>query len=260
MFLENPTIFFIIVTICGFLTGFIDSIAGGGGLISLPLLSLMLGAGVEAVGTNKIAASLSAFTALIIYYRNGFVQIRKSLLFSFAVGASAFFGAQMALHISPLFYKWFLLFVAPVILWIVFQKDLWIRQASIHKDLDRHPTLAVIALGFACGFYDGIAGPGAGTIMFLSLFFVAKMPLLTAMATAKLANLSSALISLGTYAAENQVHWKTGSTLAIGVFLGAATGSSLASKHANPQIVRWTLTFVSVLLIARLAWSTIIHG
>jgi uncharacterized membrane protein YfcA len=106
--------------------------------------------------------------------------------------------------------------------------------------------------GFACGFYDGIAGPGGGTLMFLALLLIAKLPLLQAMATAKVANLASASVALGSFTLSGHVHWDKGVWMALGIGAGAAVGASMAQKRAATY-ARGALLIVVTLLIMRLA-------
>ena len=89
--------------------------------------------------------------------------------------------------------------------------------------------MALLA-SFGAGFYDGVAGPGGGTMMFLSLFLIGGMPAAIAMGTGKLANLGSALTSLGTYGAQGEVAWLLGTLVAVPIALGAWTGAKFATR------------------------------
>jgi hypothetical protein len=248
----------------GLLAGFIDSIAGGGGLITVPLLSVLIGPGAYAIGTNKIAAVAASLTALLVYLRGGHVEIRGNILFALMVGFGSMIGALLAPQIPGEAYRWILVIIAPMILWVVYRKDLWVEH-----ELKEHPSQVLpepsatsrpparvewvfLACGFGCGLYDGIAGPGGGTLMFLSLLLIARTPLLTAMATAKLANLSSATISLVTYASTGHVLWQKGTPLAIGISGGALVGAHLATRRAGP-VARAALLVVATALVIRLA-------
>src|SRR4051812_41236315 len=80
----------------GLIAGFIDAIAGGGGLITLPAISLVVGAGVTAVGTNKIAGAAAALIALLVYARHGHVDWKNSLVFAAMAGLGALVGSRLA--------------------------------------------------------------------------------------------------------------------------------------------------------------------
>lgn len=243
--------FFLIAA--GLLAGFIDSIAGGGGLITVPVFTLLLGPGATAIGTNKVVAVCSCVVALAVYMRLGHVPLRGYRRFVALAGLGAIAGALCSPLVPPPVYKWFIVLIAPVILWIVFKKDFWVR-ASLKDDHAHTQNHLLLLAGLLCGFYDGIAGPGGGTLMFLSLFVVARLPLLAAMGTAKIANLVTGSVSLATFASTGHVIWHKGVGVAIGISIGAAIGASLASRSAMPW-ARAALLVVSSLLIVRLIFS-----
>ncbi len=241
---------FLILVLIGTLAGFIDSIVGGGGLITVPTLSLILGPGVEAIATNKMGAAASTLIAVLIYFRKGHVRFTGNLGFVLAVGLSSAVGAYFARFIPPVIYKWFIVAIVPVVLFVILNKELWVTRVSPPGG-HRVNRGALWACALLCGFYDGIAGPGGGTVMFLSLLMVARMPLLPAIGTAKLANLASASIALTTFALSGQVQWAQGTSLALGLGLGAAVGASVVSQNASVW-ARAALICVSLLLILRL--------
>lgn len=245
------------LTAIGALSGFIDSIAGGGGLITLPAFTLALGPGPDAIGTNKIGATVGAAVALWVYYRKGHMDIRKSIVFALWIGAGSLLGSL----VSPLLPKWIftyiLLVTCPVILWVVWRKDLWV-QKELHEHHHRSRLnvrflgdLRIILPGLVCGFYDGVWGPGGGTFMFLSLLFFARLPLFTALAASKLANTCSALVALSSYAARGYVHWQEGVFVALGIAGGAFIGANFATKN-SAKVIRPVLVVVVGLLVLRL--------
>lgn len=238
------------LTVAGTVAGFIDSIAGGGGLITVPLFSLLFGPGALAIGTNKVAATMGSAVAMLIYLRAGHIFLRGNRRFALFAAVGALMGARLSPFIPAEVYKWLIVTVVPLILWIVFNKDLWIKSAL--KTHTPEPTPLVLwAAGFGCGFYDGIAGPGAGTLMFLSLLVLARLPLITSIATAKVANLATASTSLASFAYTGHVIWPKGLTMAAGVCVGAAVGASLATRWTAP-LARAALLVVSVILVIRL--------
>jgi uncharacterized membrane protein YfcA len=194
----------LILVSAGLVAGLIDSIAGGGGLITVPLLTILIGPGSLAIGTNKVAAVCSSLFALLVYMRAGHVDLKGNRIFALFVGLGAIFGALLSPFIPAPAYRILLILICPVILLIVFKKELWVRH-EIENEISptlssRYKLILFWSLGLASGLYDGVAGPGGGTLMFLALFLVARIPLIAAMATAKVANLTSASLSLATYA------------------------------------------------------------
>lgn len=233
----------------GLLAGYIDSIAGGGGLITLPVLLWFLHSGPDAVGTNKIVGTTAALVALLIYRRNGHFQLKQSLYFSLAVGIGAVGGSLVTPYLPPYLFKWFLLVISPLILWILSRREVWVREPVIGPA--SRFSVRVLLVGFAAGIYDGMWGPGGGTFMFLGLFLVARLPLLQAIASSKLANVCSASFSLGSFALRGYVHWQVGFIMASSVAVGAYYGAHHANKH-SARIVRPVLTIVTLLLVLKI--------
>jgi uncharacterized protein len=246
-----------------FIAGFIDSIAGGGGLITVPVLTFLVGPGAVAIGTNKILGLVSALTALIVYMRKGHLQLRGSMGFLVALGLGTFVGAKITMHLPIEAFKWFLLSVCPLILIIILRRDSFVsRSGSGVKATDplstsgetlvAKPLWVLALLGVGCGIYDGAFGPGGGTFMFLSLAGWGGFPLLAAIATSKLANTLSAGVSLASFAYDGAVIWTVGLKLAAFSIAGALIGSHFASARAK-TVVRPVLVIVVCMLLAKIA-------
>lgn len=239
-----------LLTLMGFLTGLIDSVVGGGGLISVPTLSIALTPGPHAIGTNKVVGVVSAAIALVVYSRKGHMKWKDGLSFCVVCMLGSFLGSSLAPYVPKEFFRYMLLIMCPIILWIVYQKDRFFKE---REDFIK-PHSGFFFLGaILSGFYDGIFGPGGGTFMFLSLFLGTGYPLLTAMAISKLANTFSAGTALMTYALNGYVHWKEGWVMSLGVAIGAYVGATYASKAAA-KIIRPMLTFIVLLLMVKMIW------
>ena len=234
------------------LAGFIDAIAGGGGLILLPALSLIVGAGPSAIGSNKPAAAAMAGIALLVYARRGHLDWRLSGTFALMIALGSLAGSRLALLIPLAAFPWLLALACPLLLYVVWQKELWVPTGGDAEPQAPRPFApAVLISGLVCGVYDGAFGPGAGTFMFLSLLFFAHLPLLTSLAAAKLANTASALVALASYAESGHVHWHLGAIAAVGAIIGAYFGARQATEKAA-RIVRPALVVVVVLLVLRI--------
>jgi len=235
----------------GLVAGFIDAIAGGGGLITLPFLTLNLIDPAHAVGTNKIVGTLGAFTAFLIYQRNNKVNLKDGMWFCLIIALGSWSGSKITPFIPPEYFAWGLLFMSPVILWIIFKKDLLIKERiRAPKNL----SFAAFTSAFLVGAYDGAFGPGGGTFMLLALLLVAKLPLLHALTLSKLANTFSAGTALVSFSMGGYVHWKLGLTTGAAMVVGAFFGSQAASKHTS-KIVRPILVVVVILLVASLIYK-----
>lgn len=232
------------------IAGFIDSIAGGGGLITLPIFSIIFGPGPHAIGTNKIVATLGAFVALCVYLRKRKADFKRSITFTLWVALGALLGSRVAPLVPEKAFFWLLMMICPVILWVIWNKNLWIRNDAPSSSTTSRYS-AVMVSGLLCGFYDGVFGPGGGTFMFLALMIFAKLPLLAAIAASKLANTCSAAAALASYYEGGYVHWEEGLMMASGVVFGAFIGATLATHNAA-RIVRPILLIVVSLLLFRL--------
>lgn len=232
----------------GLIAGLIDSIAGGGGLITLPYLTLELIDPAHAVGTNKIIGGLGALTAFLIYQRAHKTNLKEGLSFCLTIAAGSWTGSKITPYIPIAYFTWALLVMSPLILWVILQKDLLIKERiRSHKNL----SLAAFASAFFVGVYDGGFGPGGGTFMLLALLLVAKLPLLHALTLSKLANTFSAGTSLVSFAIGGYVHWGLGLTTGAAMIVGAFIGSRAASKHTL-KLVRPTLVVVVIILMISL--------
>ncbi len=232
----------------GLLAGFIDAIAGGGGLIALPAMSLVVGPGVDAIGTNKIASLAAAGIAFLVYLKRGHVDWKSSVLFTAMVGIGALFGSIAAQWTPKEVFPWLLAITCPLILVMVWRKDIWASRA-LHPG-QQASRLAIALAGFGAGIYDGMWGPGGGTIMFLGLLYFARLPLLTALAASKLANTAAAIVALVTYGVAGHVHVRLGLILGMGMLTGGFFGANLASTNAA-RVVRPALLAIVILLAIR---------
>lgn len=236
---------FLFLTLVGFITGLIDAIAGGGGLISVPAYMLVLGPTVEAVATNKVSAVFSTLAALFIYQKKGFIDVQNYRPFLICVFTGSLCGAYSSSFMPVSFYKLMPLFLIPVLMFVLFQKKLWVE-----KQRTPHSPLVLAILGLTCGIYDGIAGPGGGTLMFLSLFVFGGVPLHLSMGTAKLANVLSASSSFVTYIYLGKINWWVSIPATITIVAGALIGARFATKNAA-FYGRVALTAVSLLLVLK---------
>ena len=242
----------------GIVAGFIDSIAGGGGLITLPLLSIVLGPGVHAIASNKIAGFVAAITALVIYARKGGLDWRRGINFCICTAIGSYLGSLASPFIPAAWMRWLLILACPIILFVVWRKE----SISGSKDSFQKKggpskfDWKVVCSGLACGFYDGAFGPGGGTFMLLSLLIFVQLPVFSALAVSKLANTISAFTSLLSYAHAGSVHWEVGGLMAIGILIGALLGSNLNMRKAG-SILRPVLVFAVSLLMARMIYDSL---
>ena len=239
-----------LLTLVAVFAGFVDAIAGGGGLIIMPAF---LWAGISplfALGTNKLQSVFGTAIALRNYARSGMIDWRAnrfSLLFAFA---GAVGGALLVQSLKPRLLE----LIVPILL---VGSALYVLISPRMTDTDARQRLGAngyAPVGGAIGFYDGFFGPGAGTFYTTSLVGLRGLGLTKATATAKLINLSSAIASLLFFALGGHIHWLLGLCMAAGAMLGGWLGSHSALRFGAP-LIRPLLVVISLGLTGRLLWS-----
>lgn len=233
------------LALAGFVAGLIDSIAGGGGLITLPVLTQALEPGAHAIGTNKIVGTTGALVAFLVYLRNQKLNPSVVFKFIFGIAVGSFLGSRVTPVLPKEVFRYLLIMVCPLILVLIWKKDSVIQEVK-SGNLKKHGNLVLTGLGV--GFYDGFFGPGGGTFMLLGLMWVGRLPLIESLLVSKLANTASAGTSLISYAAQGYVHWSTGLLVALGMGMGGYIGARWASKRAE-KIVKPVLTLVVIALM-----------
>ncbi len=188
---------FAIVCPLVFLAGFVDAIAGGGGLISLPAYYLAGLSPVLAAGTNKLSAALGTLTSATRYVRSGKVNWRVGLMAAVGAFPGSWLGTLVLQHIPEDAVRLLMICAIPLVAFVV------LRDRSGLKHESRIPaqwtSAMALAIGLFIGFYDGLIGPGTGTFLILLFTMLMGMEAVLASGTGKLVNLTSnvsALISL----------------------------------------------------------------
>ncbi len=238
----------LLLGIAAFCAGFIDSIAGGGGLITVPALLLAGFSPVEALGTNKLQGMFGTGSATIAYASRGLVDLRQQLP-SAALSCAGSVGGALAATIIP----GDLLRIALPLLLIAIA--LYFAVKPNMDDVDRHQRMSPFLFGLtvvpAIGFYDGMFGPGTGSFLMLAFVSLAGYGVLKATAHTKLLNFASNIGGLAFFAAVGAVSWKVGLMMGIAQFLGARVGASLAMK-IGAELIKPLLVLVCVALAIRL--------
>lgn len=228
--------------------GLVDSIAGGGGLLTVPALLWTGLPPVEALATNKLQASFGSFIATVNFMRQGAVDLRLSR-FSVActfVGASV--GALLVQVMSPELLE-------RVIPFLLIGCAFYLLRSPRTADADSHRRISdrafALGIGTTVGFYDGFFGPGTGTFFAAAYLVLLGYNLRRATAHTKLLNFTSNLASLCWFAIGGYVVWRTGLIMAAGQFIGAWTGSHLVLRHGG-RLVRPLLVVVTLAISLRL--------
>lgn len=239
----------------GFMAGFVDSIAGGGGIISLPIL---LSVGLPphyALGTNKFQSSFGSLMASINYYRGGLVQAKKLIpgIFFTAIGA-----ASGTLAIQQLSQQ-LLQYLIPILLVIVFVIVLVSKNLGINDQVEKiKPNLFFLIFGLSLGFYDGFFGPGTGNFWMLAFVFLLGFNMKKATAHTKWVNFTSNIVALIFFAIGGKIMVIPGLAMAAGQLSGAFLGSKLVLR-SGVKFIRAFFLVVTAATILRLIYTTFIQ-
>jgi uncharacterized membrane protein YfcA len=238
------------LTATAVLSGFIDAVAGGGGLIMMPAL-IFAGLPPHVVlGTNKVQSACGTSVATWRYYRAGLFRIRPNL----SAIAAIFVGALVGAIVIQRFDAHSLSLIVPLLLMAV---ALYTVLSPRMDDSDSHSRLSdcgYLPLAGGIGFYDGFFGPGTGQFFTATLVSLRGLGLTRATGLTKLFNLTSNIASIAVFAAGGHVLWLLGLCMATGAMTGAWVGSHSATRF-GARLIRPVLVTVSLALTAKLVWG-----
>ena len=239
-----------------FFAGFIDSIAGGGGLIQLPalLIGLPKSETAEVLGTNKLSSIFGTSTAAVLYRK----QIKPDPKVLLAMGVPALLGsaggAMLASKIPTSSMRpmvLVLLIVVAIYTW--FKPDLGKFENLRH--LPRRRVQIAALAGVIIGFYDGIFGPGTGSFLMLILVASLGYAFITASAIAKVVNVATNVGAIMVFGINGAVIWQIGIIMGVANISGAIIGARLAIKGGS-TLVRKVFLLVTVALIVKVGIAT----
>lgn len=222
-----------ILFMTGLTAGTVDAIAGGGGLISLPVL---LGLGIPphlALGTNKLQSSVGTAMAAYSYYRRGYIDKKK-------IGWGLFFsclGAVLGAIIIQILSGDLLRKIIPIVLaGILIYTILSPRFGQVDQPAKINEKLFYGIFGILLGFYDGFLGPGVGSFWVFCFMFFLGFNLVKATAYTKVFNLNTNIIALICFALAQNIDYQLGLCMAAGQLIGGRLGAYLAIKKGTKLI------------------------
>lgn len=233
-----------------FIAGFVDAVAGGGGVISLPAY---LFAGLPAhiaAGTNKLSAGFGTIMAAVKYLRDGKVKLRIAVFAALGSVIGAMIGTNLALFISEQLLKGLMLVAIPLVaIFLVMQKGLGSETVEKEMSTSKQASLAII-IGLVIGCYDGLIGPGTGTFLILAFSTFMGLELVTASGCAKVSNLASNITSMIIYTLNGKVLFWLALPAAACAMLGGYAGARFAIK-GGAKNVRYVMFVVLALLFGK---------
>lgn len=230
---------YIIICPLVFLAGFIDAIAGGGGLISLPAYIFTGLPVINCIATNKMSSSMGTTIATVKYAKGGFIPWKLALFCIPCAFAGSTIGANIALSISNEVFRIIMLIILPLTAVYVLTR----KELTSKKEPHSSKVMLILSMliAFAIGIYDGFYGPGTGTFLILLLTAIGRMRVEEANGLTKTINLSTNIAALTVYIINGQVLLPLGIVAGCfniaGNYLGASKFTSGGTKIVKPIMV-----------------------
>ena len=244
-----PPIAIAILCVAAACAGFVDAIAGGGGLVTVPTLMTFVPSPHLALGTNKGQALFGAISSAVSFWRGGGVD-RERVPLAFACGgAGAVLGAFIQLKVRPEPLKPIALVLLLAAAAIVAVRPLVLKKAHAHEVKAPNARLAAIALAIGC--YDGFFGPGTGSLLIVAFVTIHGDGMTRASGNAKIVNLASNVTSFVIFAIKGTIIWSIAIPMAVANALGAAAGARVAMKRGD-AFVRTVVLAVVIALVVKL--------
>ena len=239
--MESITIYLIVCPLV-FLGGFVDSIAGGGGFISLPAY-IMSGLPVHmAIGTNKLSSAMGTSLATYRFAKKGYINLKTAIYCAICALIGSMMGAKTALLIDDKIFKLIMLVILPITgLYVIFNKSLEINKEKLDEDytFSHKRTLSIaMIVALIIGFYDGFYGPGTGTFLMIALTSLVHMTLNESAGITKVINLTTNITSLCVFLLNGKVMLSVGLIAGLfgiaGNYIGTNLFSDKGSKIVKP--------------------------
>ena len=253
--LDTASVYLIVCPLV-FLAGLIDSVAGGGGLISLPAY---LAAGIPphmALATNKCSSTFGTLLSTLRFMKNKRVHYLSAAISAAFALLGSHLGAALSLYVDEKYLSYILLAALPMIAVTVFIKKDFGTHNKVDEVSQTKLVLLSAATGFIVGGYDGFFGPGTGMFLILIYTGLIGFDLVTASGNAKIVNLASNVSAFLTFALSGNILWQVGLPAALFGIAGNWLGSGLALKNGK-KIIRPMFLAALILLFVKIAYDLI---
>ena len=237
-----------------FLAGFVDSVAGGGGLMSLPAYYLAGLPPVLAAGTNKLSACLGTLAATGKFLLSGKVMVKVAVAAAVGAFPGSWLGTNLLRAIPENIIRVMMIFAIPLVALVVLRKGKSMGSMSLVPQKYELPVSFLI--GLVVGFYDGLVGPGTGTFLILMFTMILGMEAVHASGSAKVVNLASNIASLTNLLLAGKVLVALGIPAACCAIAGNLLGAGMTIKKGT-GFIRKMLLVVLVLLLAKMVYDVV---
>jgi len=240
---DITVIWFLLFIITAFIAGYVDAIAGGGGMIQIPILLLSGLPPVFALATNKIISMFGTLVAITRYHKHNKIIWRVVFIAVLPCLIASYFGGLMALNTPTWILEWMIITCIPIALFFTLQN-------KTESDLPKMKTgaLRTISATVPLGFYDGILGPGTGSYMTIIMHRFMNIDYLHATAITKPLNLSTNVGAAIAFLLAGKVVWVVAIPMLVANAMGAWVGAHYAIK-GGVQFIRKILISVLVFML-----------
>lgn len=243
-FLENITTSWIIIFILtGFIAGYIDSIAGGGGMIQVPVLLYSGIPPIFVLATNKMASLFGTLMATIKYYLSNKISLKVVSIAIIPCLLASYIGSELVMYVPDNIIQWAILISIPIALIFLLKKSKEFKEEKTELS-KKNIVLATAPIGF----YDGLLGPGTGTYMTISMKKFLHLDYIISTASTKPLNLATNIGSAIAFMMAGKVLWMIAIPMAISNMIGSYVGSHYAIKGGE-AFIKKVLIFVLVFML-----------
>lgn len=245
--------FFLFVLVA--FAGFVDSIAGGGGLITVPTY-MALGVPAEFIlGTNKCVSTTGGTLSIFRYIKNGVVDF-KLMIYGIGTGIlGSLVGARLSTVLDNDKMVYLLIVIVPIILVLNYFKS---KIVADRKEISNGVLIfRTLLIGLIIGCYDGFFGPGTGTFLIIAMVFFLNMSMVEASPNARVINFTSNVSAFIFFLIKGLILWKVAAVAILASLAGNHLGSGVVLK-GNHRLVQYVFNFVLILLLLKSFYGLVI--
>ncbi|MFR5245175.1 MAG: sulfite exporter TauE/SafE family protein [Clostridium sp.] len=242
-----------------FISGIIDSIGGGGGLIALPTY-LMIGLPVRsAYGCNKLQAGLGNLVSAIKYFKNNMVDLRIALVSAITAMTGAWIGTKIIFLLPEESIQKAITVALPVIALIMVLRKTDARNVIMRSEISKETVVQALIVGVIMGFYNSLFGPGIGTVAIIAFTMIMHYDARCASGNGKVLIVLTNAIALVSYVKTGNVAYEIACPAALCAIAGNLVGVNLAIRKGE-KIIKPVMLVVVILTVIKFAWQNHLWG
>ncbi len=247
IFTEISLYWVIVFIVAGFIAGYIDSIAGGGGMIQVPVLLFSGISPIYVLASNKIASVFGVLMATIKYALSKKISWKVVRIAIIPCLLASYIGSILVMYLSDEVIKWAILIAIPIAMIFLFKKSKKIQEEQIKLNKKN-----IIISTAPIGFYDGLLGPGTGTYMTISMKKFLRLDYLVSTASTKPLNFATNVGSAIAFIMAGKVLWLVAIPMGLANVAGSYVGSHYAIKGGEAFIKKVLIFVLIFMLIANI--------